>query len=182
MVRRTSATARARSSRTFRSLPKTFTPTSERIPVVSMLMRLMMGCVQMLATPGKVAAASSSPMSASRVMPGRHCSRGLRATTVSVMLRGAGSVDVSARAILATTMATSGTFWIASFCSRVMASAWGSEMAGSAMGMNIRSPSSSGGMNSRPKRGTRARAPARTRPAAPRVRTRWRSAQPSSGR
>ena len=72
--------------------------------MVSMLMRLMMGCVQMLATPGKVAAASSSPMSFSRVMPGRHCARGLSATTVSVMLRGAGSVDVSARAILATTM------------------------------------------------------------------------------
>jgi hypothetical protein len=38
-----SATARARSSRTFRSSPKTLTPTSERIPVVSMLIRLMIG-------------------------------------------------------------------------------------------------------------------------------------------
>ena len=52
----TSATARARSSRTLRSLPKTFTPTSERIPVVSMLMRLMIGWVQMFATPGRAVA------------------------------------------------------------------------------------------------------------------------------
>jgi hypothetical protein len=42
------------------------------MPVVSMLMRLMIGCVQILDTPGIVAAASSSPMIRSRVIPGRH--------------------------------------------------------------------------------------------------------------
>ena len=63
---------------------------------------------------------------------------------VSVMLSGAGSVEVSARAILATTAATSGTDWMAAFCFRVISIAWGSEMAGSVIGMNIRSPSLSG--------------------------------------
>ncbi len=111
---------RARSCKTLRSLPKTLTPTSERMPVVSMLMRLMIGCVQMFDTPGSVVASSSSPMSFSRVIPGRHSRSGLRLTTVSVMLTGAGSVDVSARATFATTDATSGNFWIASFCLRVI--------------------------------------------------------------
>src|SRR5947209_5007506 len=54
MRRRTSATTRARSSSTLRSVPKIFTPTSERMPVVSMLMRLIIGWVQMFATPGMV--------------------------------------------------------------------------------------------------------------------------------
>src|SRR6266511_4005084 len=81
-----------------------------------MLMRLMIGWVQMFDTPGKVVAASSSPMSCSRVIPGRHSDGGLRFTTVSVMLTGAGSVEVSAREIFATTEATSGTAWMAAFC------------------------------------------------------------------
>ena len=55
-------------------------------------------------------------------------------------------------------------------------------MAGSVTGMNIRSPSLSGGMNSRPIRGTSDTAPANTRTAAPMVSTRWRKAQRSSGR
>ena len=44
--------------------------------------------------------------------------------------------------------------------------AWGSEIAGSVIGMNIRSPSLSGGMNSLPIRGTSATAPANTSTAA----------------
>ena len=115
-------------------------------------------------------------------MPGRHADSGLSSTTVSVMLSGAGSVDVSARAILATTAATSGTVWMARFCFRAISMAWGSETAGSLMGMNIRSPSLSGGMNSRPIRGTSDTAPASTSAAAASVRTRWRRAQPSTGR
>ncbi len=165
-----------------RSSPKTFTPTSERIPVVSMLIRLMIGWVQMFDTPGRVVAASSSAMSCSRVIPGRHWASGLSRTIVSVMLTGAGSVEVSARATLATTMSTSGTAWIAAFCFLVISTACASEIAGSVTGMNMRSPSLSGGMNSVPIRGTSARAPAKTRPAAPRVRSRCRSAQPRTGR
>jgi hypothetical protein len=98
------------------------------------------------------------------------------------MLIGAGSVEVSAREIFATTVATSGTDWIAAFCFRVISIACGSEIAGSVMGMNIRWPSLSGGINSLPILGVSASAPARTRRASPSVRTRWASAQPSSGR
>src|SRR5437867_13167593 len=101
------------------------------MPVVSMLIRLMIGCVQMFDTPGSVVACSSSAISFSRVIPGRQADSGLRLTIVSVMLTGAGSVEVSAREIFATTEATSGTFWMASFCFLVTAMAWGSEIAGS---------------------------------------------------
>ena len=72
---------------------------------------------------------------------------------VSVMFSGAGSVEVSARAIFATTEATSGNCWMAAFCFLVISMACGSEIAGSVTGMNIRSPSLRGGMNSRPMRG-----------------------------
>ena len=37
---------------TSRSVPNTFTPTSDRMPVVSMSIRLMIGIVQMFETPG----------------------------------------------------------------------------------------------------------------------------------
>ena len=174
--------ARARSWRTLRSFPKTFTPTSERIPVVSMLIRLIIGCVQMFDTPGSVVAWSSSPMSFSRVMPGRHSRSGFRLTTVSVMFTGAGSVEVSARAIFATTDATSGDLRIASFCLRAMSTACASPIDGSVTGMNMRSPSLSGGMNSLPIRGTNAIAPATTRTATASVATRCRRAKSSTGR
>lgn len=101
---------------------------------------------------------------------------------VSVMLTGAGSVEVSAREILAVTEATSGTCWIAAFCLRVISIACGSEIAGSVTGMNIRSPSFRGGMNSLPMRGTRATAPTKMRTAPPRVRARCRRTHPSTGR
>ena len=94
-----------------------------------MLIRLMIGCVQMFATPGRATAWSSSPISFSRVMPGRHADGGFRFTIVSVMLTGAGSVDVSARAIFATTPATSGNRAIAAFCRFAMSIAWGSPIA-----------------------------------------------------
>ena len=94
-------------------------------------MRLMIGWVQMFDTPGSVVAASISPMSFSRVIPGRHSASGLRFTIVSVILTGAGSVEVSAREIFATTDATSGNFWIASFCFFTIAMACGSEIDGS---------------------------------------------------
>ena len=136
------------------------------MPVVSMLMRLMMGWVQILATPGRLTAASSAPMSVSRVIPGRHADSGFRCMTVSVMFSGAGSVDVSARAIFATTEATSGNCPMMAFCFFVIAMACAREMAGSVTGINIKSPSLSGGMNSRPIRGRSDTAPANTRTAA----------------
>src|SRR5207245_1272876 len=131
-------------------------PPYDRLAVVVLLVRLRIGWVQRFDTPGSVVARSNSPISVARVIPGRHSASGFRLTIVSVMLTGAGSVEVSARAIFATTAATSGTRWMAAFCVLVIAIAWGSEMAGSVTGMNIRSPSFRGGMNSDPIRGTRA--------------------------
>ena len=142
----------------------------------------MIGWVQMLETPGSVVAASNSPMSFSRFIPGRHAASGLRLTIVSVMFTGAGSVEVSARAIFATTEASSGKFWMASFCFLTISIACGSEIDGSVTGMNIRSPSLSGGMNSLPIRGTSTRAPATVMTAMPSVTARWRSAKSSTGR
>ena len=84
-----------------RSLPNIFTPTSERMPVVSMSMRLMIGIVQMFDTPGSWTAAAHLRAEALQ----RHAGTPLRlaasdARCVSVMFSGAGSVDVSARADL----------------------------------------------------------------------------------
>ena len=55
---------------TARSVPKTFTPTSDRTPVVSMSIRLMIGIVQMFDTPGICTARPISARSRSSVMPG----------------------------------------------------------------------------------------------------------------
>ena len=76
--------------------------------MVSMLMRLMIGWVQMLQTPGSVAACVQLGDVPLARHPGPPLISGLRLTMVSIMLTGAGSVEVSARPILATTEATSG--------------------------------------------------------------------------
>ena len=83
----------------------------------------------------------------------------------SIMLKGAGSVDVSARPVLPKTDATSGNDF------RMRSWTWRSrvasvtEMPGSVVGMERMAPSSSGGMNSEPRRmntGTVSRAAAAT--------------------
>jgi hypothetical protein len=66
-----------------RSLPKTLIPIGVRMPVDSMSMRALIGMVHALATPGNCSAASSSAISVSVVMPGRHSDCGLRLITVS---------------------------------------------------------------------------------------------------
>ena len=67
------------------------------------------------------------------------------------MFSGAGSVEVSARATLATTYSTSGKRHERGVLSASRFAVFSSsEMLGSAIGMNIRSPSFSGGMNSLP--------------------------------
>ena len=102
-------------------------------------------------TPGMLHGPRRAPReSAPASSPARHCDRGLRWTTVSVMLSGDGSVEVSARPTLATAYSTSGTRSSAPFCRSAMRVFSSSEMLGSAIGMNSRSPSSSGGMNSLP--------------------------------
>jgi hypothetical protein len=76
------------------------------------------------------------------------------------MFRGEGSVDVSARATFATTYSTSGNFRSAAFCRFAISVFSSSEMLGSAIGMNSRSPSFSCGMNSLPIPRARNNAPA----------------------
>jgi hypothetical protein len=83
----------------------------------------------------------------------RHCSRGLSRTTVSNIDRGAGSVGLSARPALPSTDSTSGTSRSIASCRWSCRRASSTEMPGSVVGMYSTSPSSSGGMNSRPNRG-----------------------------
>jgi len=81
-------------------LPITLTPIGVRMPVDSMSMRALIGMVQALETPGNCSALSISAIRLSMVMPDRHCSFGLRLTTVSNISDGAGSVAVAARPAL----------------------------------------------------------------------------------
>ena len=98
------------------------------------------------------------------------------------MLSGDGSVEVSARPTFATAYATSGTRISAAFCRFAIAVFCSSEMLGSVTGMNSRSPSLSGGMNSLPMRMPTTTAPARTSIASISVAARCASAHSSDGR
>jgi hypothetical protein len=68
----------------------------------------LMGMVQAFVTPGNCSASSISWTSPSKVVPGRHWSAGFNVTVTSIMLNGAGSVEVSARPALPNTRSTSG--------------------------------------------------------------------------
>src|SRR3954463_3336993 len=103
-------------------------PTGVRMPVVSMSIRFLMGMVQALVCPGRVSFAFISFTSSSHdVVSGqrgrrtgltksgqdeyqrgrvRHWEVGLSTTTVSIIEKGAGSVDVSARPALPKTRST----------------------------------------------------------------------------
>ena len=93
-------------------LPFTLMPTGLLIPVASMSRRLRTGGTHTLAMPGSDTVLSSSSTSFCGVIPGRHCSRGLKWMVVSSMVNGAGSVADSARPALPNTLATSGTLLI----------------------------------------------------------------------
>ena len=71
------------------------------MPVESMSMRVLIGIVQALVTPGICMAAFISSVSLSTVMPAGHWLSGFSMMVVSIMERGAGSVAVSARPIFA---------------------------------------------------------------------------------
>ncbi len=133
-----------------RSGPATLMPTGVLMPVASMSMRVLMGMIQALVRPGNWTVASSSSISPSTVMPGRHWSRGLSWIMVSIMVSGAGSVAVSARPILPNTRSTSGSCLIRRSVCCNSACALPMESPGSVVGMYIRSPSNSSGMNSEP--------------------------------
>ena len=78
------------------------------MPVESMSIRLRIGMVQALVSPGMRRAASSSRISLSGVIPCRHSLRGLSAIVVSIIDSGAGSVAESARPTFPKTCRTSG--------------------------------------------------------------------------
>ena len=140
-------------------------PTGVLIPVESMSMRVLIGMVQALVTPGRRTVASSSANSRATVMPGRHWSGGLSVMMVSIIDSGAGSVAVSARPTLPNTVSTSGTWRIIrSVCCRI-SRALVMDRPGSVVGMYRMSPSLSGGMNSEPNWRSGTRVTANTAPA-----------------
>ena len=118
-----------------RSLPNTLMPTGVRMPVDNMSMRALIGMVQELAMPGNCSARSSSAISLSTSMPGRHCDSGLRLITVSNISIGAGSVAVLARPALPITEATSGKLLMTLFCVCSSSAALVTDMLGSPVGM-----------------------------------------------
>src|ERR1022692_5029775 len=78
----------------------------------------------------------------------RHSVSGLRTMTVSIIENGAGSVDVSARPALPSTVNTSGNCLIMRSCTCIRLCAVVMEIPGRVDGMYISEPSSSGGINS----------------------------------
>ena len=115
----------------FRSAPKILMPMGVRTPVVSMSMRPLIGIVHAFVVPGKRIFESISVTSSSQVRRShqtclrgfcnnsgsqeeyqrsflRHCSFGLRTTVVSIIEKGAGSVEDSMRPALPKTLSTSG--------------------------------------------------------------------------
>jgi hypothetical protein len=141
-----------------------------------------MGGTHTLDRPGRRTTRSSSSRSVSGVIPARHSLRGFSCTVVSNISSGAGSVALSARPALPNTRATSGTLriWRSVCCSS--SPAFCAERPGSALGMYSRSPSSSGGRNSPPRRDKGHSALANTSPASTSVRRGLASAARSTGR
>ena len=130
----------------------TLMPSGVLIPVASMSMRVLIGGTQVLARPGTCTTRLSSSRNFSGVMPGRHWSRGLSMIVVSSISNGAGSVAVSARPALPNTRSTSGTDLIRRSVCCSSARTVSADTPGSVVGMYSRSPSSSSGMNSEPRR------------------------------
>ena len=156
----------------------TFTPTGVRTPVVIMSIRVLTGNSQALAKEGIWTARSISSISSSQVMRRssgqshrngalnafgthpeyhrsafleRHSFSGFNTTVVSTMLRGAGSVEVSALPTFPKTLSTSGNSlsslsWIWRY---LVASV--TEIPGRVIGMYRIVPSLRGGMNSSPR-------------------------------
>ena len=120
------------------------------MPVESMLIRLMMGCVQPLVTPGICSFELSSLMMPSFVIPFRHSFFGFSKMMVSIMLIGELSVAVFALPALPSTCATSGKVLmiLSCTCNNLLASEL--ETSGKVTGINNKDPSSNGGINSEP--------------------------------
>src|SRR5664280_2538599 len=133
-------------------------PTGVRMPVVSMSTRALMGIVHAFEAPGSLSAWSISSTNCSvemwsgvnlRNMPFahlgahdeyqvstfRHSVSGLSIMTVSIIENGAGSVDVSARPALPSTVDTSGNRLMMRSCTCISSWALVTEMPGSVDGM-----------------------------------------------
>ena len=134
-----------------RFCPYTFTPTSVLIPVESILIRLEIGMVQPLVTPGICSLAFSSLMRSSFVLPSRHSLCGFNKIMVSIMEMGELSVAVLALPAFPRTCSTSGIplMILSCTCSNLLASEF--EISGRVTGIKSRDPSSKGGINSRPR-------------------------------
>src|SRR6185437_11952657 len=134
-----------------RFCPYTFTPTSVLIPVDSMLILLIIGCVQPLVTPGICSLLFSSLMMLSLVTPFLHSLLGFSITIVSIILIGELSVAVLALPALPSTDFTSGSEARILSCTCKILFTSLLDTSGSVTGMNNMEPSSSGGINSLPK-------------------------------
>src|SRR3972149_10454642 len=106
-----------------------------RIPVESMSRRALIGIVQALLTPGICTALSSSAISLSMVIPGRHSDSGFKLITVSAISSGAGSVALMARPALPKTDATSGKLLMILSCVWRSSAALVTEMLGNVAGL-----------------------------------------------
>ncbi len=113
-------------------------------------MRALIGMVHALLMPGICTALSSSAMSLSIVMPGRHSLCGLRLMMVSNISSGAGSVALLARPALPNTDSTSGKPLMIRSWSCMVSAALVTDMPGRLEGMYISVPSLRVGMNSVP--------------------------------
>src|SRR3990170_5098718 len=129
-----------------------------RTPVVSMSIRALMGMVHAFVTPGNHTTESILATSSSQEMwsgqmgrkrgfshPGAqeeyqrsfevHWLSGFRTTVVSIMEKGAGSVDVSARPALPKTRSTSGKLFKSLSCRSRRSWAWATESPGRVVGI-----------------------------------------------
>ena len=131
----TASISRDTRSMSSRSEPNTLMPIGVRMPVDSMSMRARIGIVQLFDTPGNCSALSSSAISLSVVMPGRHSDSGFRLITVSNISSGAGSVALPARPALPMTDSTSGKLLMMRSCSCTSSAAFVTDMPGSEVGM-----------------------------------------------
>ena len=121
------------------------------MPVESMLMRLIIGWVHPLVTPGICNFEFSSLIISFFVNPGLHTDLGLSKMIVSIILIGELSVAVLALPALPKTFSTSGTDLIILSCTCKILFTSELETSGSVTGINKIEPSSNGGINSRPR-------------------------------
>ena len=139
--------------------PYNLIPTSVLIPVDSMLIRLIMGCVHPFITPGICSLAFNSLIISSLEKPSLHSDCGFNSTMLSIIFIGALSVAVFARPAFPRTFCTSGTVIISLSCTCMIRFISELETSGKVTGIKSSDPSSNGGINSVPRLSTRGTLP-----------------------